>query len=329
MSTSKTAGFTLAEVLVVLAVVGLLAALAVPFFHKTYAIQRRVSCASNLEKLGQAYAARAVEAGPISVAGWQRALTGYVGKSIRLFICPDDPNVAEERHGGQLYIAIYRGSCSNPAHHHWDQPLDEALCQWTWRMSPGQFNELADAPGHGQTYSHPGYVPGPDPAQYFYAIEDQGLEGGGDRDYWDENLSVRETDVGLTVTPVRGEATYNFNLVMGEHPDQVEIIHDMKARDGETFLVPRGSQTSYGMNSVAYRTATGKRTLLLLDYESPVARGSDLASTLIDDWSETDTVAPRHFTKCNVLFGDGAVGFVRPDRMDPIWAGNRQKFWNP
>ncbi|KPK50546.1 MAG: hypothetical protein AMK72_01995 [Planctomycetes bacterium SM23_25] len=69
-----------------------MAALAVPFFHKTYAIQRRVSSASNLEKLGQAYAARAVEAGPISVAGWQRALTGYVGKSIRLFICPDDPN---------------------------------------------------------------------------------------------------------------------------------------------------------------------------------------------------------------------------------------------
>lgn len=338
-------GFTLVELLVVLAMAALLAAVLIPYLQRVYAVQRRITCANHLEKLGQAYSTRAVEHKAISIFGWQSALMRYVGNTPEVFLCPEDRQPGVIDAAGGLQIAVYRGSCDNPGDWLWDVPLDEEECPWVWKLSQEQWDRFYGPGGPNPSYRHGGYVAGADPTRYYFTIEDQGFLGGGDRDFYDQMLQVREVEgETMELTPIRGQAGFNFNLVQGVHPDQQEILHDMKRWHWElAAAIPMGrSESSYGLNAVANRIPRAKRRILLLDYEIPVAHGSDEDPHVLDDWSseklnDAELFRPagpatfaRHLGKINVLYGDGSVVLVAPDRIDPgLLAAHRARYWNP
>jgi prepilin-type N-terminal cleavage/methylation domain-containing protein len=343
-------GFTLVELMVVIAVIGLLAAVIVPYFHRVFETEYRVACANHLHKLGQAYQTRAASAiintgqrTTVLPTAWQLDLLSYVGKSKDVFLCPADPNAEVTDNSGlkEIYIEIFTsGRAGDYNSNEWNVYLDEdAASEWVWRLSEEQFKQLEATPGHGKNYAYGGYVPGANPNLYYFVFEDQGWRGGGDKDYWDLMLRIEYTGSAYALTPIPGAAGYAFSLARGEEPNKEMLIFDAEVNT-KTIEIPAGFG-SYGMNSVAGKFGA-KGRLLLLDYASGIARGSDEEPSRLDDWwadpvhfpLNEDTGRPlfaRHFGQVNVLFGNGDVHLMSLKDIDfqDAESDAREKYWNP
>lgn len=103
-ATGKKRGFTLIEILVVVAIIGLLAAILFPVFARVRENGKRTACTSNLKQLAlaarmysqdytQTYMpiqlADAADVSATNPYGWADAMSPYI-KSIQLFQCPSD-----------------------------------------------------------------------------------------------------------------------------------------------------------------------------------------------------------------------------------------------
>lgn len=353
MSRPRPSGFSLAELLMVIAVVALLAGILVPFFQKAIHVQRRVACANNLEKLGQGYATRSTERGALDAGSWQSALQPYVSDNVEVFHCPEDEHPVPAEPMKRVFIEVFVGPVTNPAVHRWDVYLDEIEeSRWTWKLSGTQYKEYLAA-GSGErvycpyiaTYERTGYVPDGDPDTWYFVFEDQGFRtgssAGGDKDFYDINLKVHYTrnTVEFTVLFLAGATGYNFNLCVMD-PDRKVLIPDFKQTRGTATLPFSRGTTSYGMNSMSPEIMAGRQKLLILDYEEAVAIGSAFDESVyrgehLRFWDGDPNVpgAPptfaRHFGQVNVLSADGAVKLKYLDEVNPnnVWA--RRKHWDP
>ncbi|MCD6303755.1 MAG: prepilin-type N-terminal cleavage/methylation domain-containing protein, partial [Planctomycetes bacterium] len=156
-------GFTLAELMVVIMVIALLVAIVTPFVQRAFAVQRKVACASHLEKLGQAVYTRFASAqtsdlasATISPATWASDLSSYIGESKGIFICPEDKGAETRKRSSardqlkQMYIEVFDSDAhlGQDNHHLWDVPLDEEFAsEWVWRLSEEQFRDFLNTPG--------------------------------------------------------------------------------------------------------------------------------------------------------------------------------------
>jgi prepilin-type N-terminal cleavage/methylation domain-containing protein len=98
----RSTGFTLIEILIVVAIIGLLAAILFPVFSRARENTRRASCQSNLKQVGlallqytQDYDERfpmgtIVEPSPYLGRGWAGQIMPYL-KSVGILRCPSDP----------------------------------------------------------------------------------------------------------------------------------------------------------------------------------------------------------------------------------------------
>lgn len=352
----KTA-FTLPELMVVITIIGLLAAIIMPFFQRAFAAQRAIHCKNNLEKIGQAYytkqaddALAGARQSDMVAAIWPMLLAPYASDSVELFHCTEDPKDVTLGESAleklcQVYVEVYQsGAVDTPANVYWKVPLDESYSsEYIWRLSEEQFLKLQAAPGHGQGYKHPGYQAGANPDRFYFTFEDQGPHGGGDMDFWDQMLRIDIAPDAITITPISGAAGYNFTLIMLEDDGtRKTLIRDLKQANGQPYEIPGGyGVSSYGMNSVYNELFKGERKLLVLDYETPVASGSTYARRP-DPWLENPKRFPtkvvkgetipqffRHFTKANVLLADGTVHSKAFDDITIYQDSARQEYWDP
>jgi len=347
MSLLKRRAFTLGELLVVLTIIGLLAATLLPFLTKAFAVQRRVECASHLEKIGQACAIRNVSleagiGGQVPPFGWQSTLRGFLSNDQSVFICPEDDDPALDAGGGLKGVCI---ECFHRGNFVWDVYLDQADSdEWIWKMSRTQYTQFLKVAGEGVTtpykavYQRTGYVEDNDPYTMYFTFEDTAPWGGGDQDFYDVILEAHYIESEIQFTVVARASGMSFSLCKKD-PDRKVLIPD--PRVGATASVPYYSgSSSYGMNSMSAEIVSATRKLLALDYERTIAVGStydegtDRAEHL-SYWEPEpeDPEAPptfaRHFGNCNVLFADGSVRLISPDAINPNNPENARRYWDP
>lgn len=350
MNLPRRHAFTLAEMMVVVAILGLLVAIIMPYLTDAFASQRRVECALHLEKIGQACAARKASqnmgglsaAGQVAANGWQYTLKTFVSQDLSVFVCPEDGNPAPDPGGGLKGVCI---ECYHGGNFVWDVYLDQADSdQWIWKMSGTQYREFMKVSGEGKTtgfkgvYTSTGYVPDEDPYTTYYTFEDTAPWGGGDQDFYDVVLEVRQTAAQVQFAVMVRASGMSFTLCKKD-PDRQVIIAD--PRVGKTAAIEfYGGKSSYGMNSVSARLMSAKRKLLVMDYEQSVAVGSTYdegtgRAQHLGFWdppSDEPKASPtfaRHFGKCNVLLVDGSVKLMSPDEINPNDPDNTEKYWDP
>jgi len=349
MSLLKRRAFTLAEMMVVVAIIGLLVAIIVPYLTGAFATQRRIECALHLEKIGQACATRTgsrnmggLFSGQLPANGWQYALKDFVSDDKGVFICPEDGNPAPDPGGGLKGVCI---ECYHRGSFLWDVYLDQADSdQWIWKMSGTQYKEFMKVAGEGITttyksiYQNTGYVEDNEPYTTYYTFEDTAPWGGGDQDFYDVVLEARQTASEIQFTVMVRASGMSFTLCKKD-PDRKVLIPN--PRVGDKASVPfYGGKSSYGINSMSAEILPPKRKLLVMDYDLSVAVGSiyDEGTSRAEhlsywDPNPEDPTAPptfaRHFGKSNVLFADGSVKLMNLDAINPNYPENTRKYWDP
>ena len=97
-------GFTLVEIMIVVAIIGLLAAIAVPAFMKARQSARRSACINNLRMINAAKAQWALEDGgtPTDVPALTN-ISDYIDDTNKLF-CPSIPKVSRSNYANSYSI---------------------------------------------------------------------------------------------------------------------------------------------------------------------------------------------------------------------------------
>jgi prepilin-type N-terminal cleavage/methylation domain-containing protein len=94
MKNNRKGGFTLVEIMIVVAIIGLLAAIAIPNFIKARATAQANACINNLRQIDSAAQEWALESHQVGTATYTAAdITPYLGRgagSIANVVCPAD-----------------------------------------------------------------------------------------------------------------------------------------------------------------------------------------------------------------------------------------------
>lgn len=340
-------GFTLTELLVVMAVLSTLLLLVLPAFTRGIVITRRVRCANTLSHIGVAYGAlladvelnRAVH--ELQATGWARRLAPYLGLHRDGFWCTATGksdgmgyDAAGDNGAGSMpdvKIRIYNGGSML-----YDVDTFTAYPYWlegshrSFDRRPGIWKVSTEVYAGLDRYNMPQYTPGSSRRDYWFVIEDQRVAddegspgtGAGDKDFNDFDLHVHEQSDGRVVlTGYHRDAGYNFALV---GPDGT--IYPEQSGTVGPIGVSGIDRLSYGMNSQIEnitRTSQSGDSIIVVDFKHEVV-DTGRSIGLTEGWDILH--APRHMGQMNALYADGHVGTHDPDEIDPEMSTGAE-FW--
>jgi prepilin-type N-terminal cleavage/methylation domain-containing protein len=322
---TENAGFTLVELLVVVAIIALLAALLVPSFSGFARMTNRTKCANNLKRVGEAATmftgsgsgGREVRLIPQQ---WATQLAAFVGDG-GAFVCPEGENEFETPES----LPLSELACVNVTTTGMDLEFVEG--PYVAKLSDEQFQGINWGPAH---VFLPPYDAGPNPTLFWWVMEDI-VAPGSDMDY---EIAVRVAQNGdgtvtLRVKQITG-AGYNFNLI--DKPDRNVLVTKGQMNGGpgsEVVMGGGGGTTSYGMNAEINKISGDADKIMALDYPWFVASATH-------DWSSERLASDipgipsfaRHSGMINVLFTSGSVSLKRPDEVNPSDAAIQRTLWN-
>ncbi|MHC4563126.1 MAG: type II secretion system protein [Planctomycetota bacterium] len=341
----KRGGFSLAELMVVVGIVGVLAAVVAGSVNRVMAISRRTKCSANLHYIGQAYAAYQTRLDgnrSIGAYSWGQMLMPYLGENPNAAVCPED----EFAHSSLPDLTVSVTYFGLGADHepntrqlfsrfpHWEAGPCEHPGPGVWKLNNEDYSTFAANPdGQDAVALLPQYTPGSNPASYWIVIE-EGLheeEAGSDYDYDDLVIHVTEhgdNTVSMTFHKQWYYANYEVFTADGEELGDPDAESIGTAGNSGPFVLPGVYALSYGLNWRVTHIPPAKRRIVALDYDREVAHVGG-ASSVQDEWATQ--APPRHLGKLNVLFGDGTVSGHAPDEIDPGQPGsaNDLKYWDP
>jgi prepilin-type N-terminal cleavage/methylation domain-containing protein/prepilin-type processing-associated H-X9-DG protein len=311
-------GFTLTELMVVIAIIALLVAMLMPSLSSVYAIARQSLCANNLRNIRTAVATLAARdkisrTGALGVEGWRSQLSAYDANSLEVMICPEGYTLSAD----------------------WER--DDVLGKYALRtMNGGSF-----------IYNMP-LIPGPacrkenitnGGRKYDLSFEDQRTSTGdptGDFSFANPILTIEIIGYDAKVTVAGGSGGYTWHLVDAD--DKVWLPDVLRASPvGASVLlkgvVPLGGKFSYGMNSIVNDISPTESRILALDYPAEIARiaGADEVHDNWMTWVGLDGIYKfaRHKGRCNVAMVDGSVVPMYPKDIDPKVPELLKKYWKP
>jgi prepilin-type N-terminal cleavage/methylation domain-containing protein/prepilin-type processing-associated H-X9-DG protein len=338
MKRSPVRGFTLVELLVVIAVIVLLIAILMPALQKSRELARSAICKNNLKELGTAYATRQADrmnrgqgyTTPVinNVYGWPGELSQYAGGSGDVFMCPSaelDPDAGpwgEEDPSsdgfddfvdmpGFAVRATFNGVTADIAMSN-SHPRMKTV-PWSARSNSRWGSHYGEKPDHALCLEFCD-----DYARY-------GTDGSGLGDGWSnpENQFsyVPISDDELEAIGWKVDAYRNKKFIY----DGKVVTERGPGGNSSRMITTELGMATYGMNSRQHAFRRGERKILLLDYNKLVAEV--VGDTATDVWS--DEVAPRHVGQVNAAFADGSVGDYNPDDIDPGLSTVHDGMWKP
>lgn len=226
--------FTLSELLVSIAIIGVLASLGIPAVFQARQSARRAECTNNLRQLGLAYGQRVAQSGTLALAtpaGWSQSLGKFVENNSTVFVCPN----------GNTETGAAGMSC-RVVHGGW--PVQSIP------LEPGTRCQK-----HNETAS-----------SYELWIEDWN-----NWDFADLRLLVESQPDGTQrVTVILVNSSSTFTILSDDGTALLENVdhHNWRGRS----CIAASARGSYGVNSHCDRfTASDRNKLLLLEYEKRVA----------------------------------------------------------
>ncbi len=328
---SKSRGFSLVEMMIVVGVIALLAAIVVPYLGGLSARARTLLCKNNLNKINQAthsWASRGLswDQGALAESGWTAVVQTETGGT-EVLRCPDGGQMAAGQPIEGLFVIRVSPTSSVGI------PLVEMFTDGGFaaghkllKFSGSQFSRLREC---GRITPEP-YVPDSNPRVYYWCYDD-GSVGSGDYDFQD--LTIRVTDKGggesvmfaVADTGCSPEVwSPDFKQCFARTED-INVNHS--AGQGVEWTLRTGGTTNYGMNVASVDMRSGSK-IQAMDYTFALARSVDNWDS--GEWDEDEDGTLdflRHNGKMNVSMVDGSVRSYSRRQVDPIDVEIERTLW--
>lgn len=288
-------GFTVLELVVIIAILIILAGLALPVILQTNSSARRNYCANNLRNIGVAYHSNAAHnSRSMSAYDWRLSVLEEMEDNDSMLVCPEDSRDTQyDIDAYTVYIVNNRRSI----------PLKAGT--WCWIGNSEFCQQFAE-------------ISVDNPDAYFIGFEDLRYDTPFDGIILVEPLA----EGGSRLTHVGGHPhAYRHQL----KDPQGEVMAN--PFDKGFIWEVHGTKSSYGGNSRMRRFQNDNHKILALEYLKPVANVVGPNAVGIVDYYVN--VAPRHQGFLNVLYGDGRVEPITAEDADPTNPIIHDQKWCP
>jgi prepilin-type N-terminal cleavage/methylation domain-containing protein len=361
-------GFTLAELLVVVAVLAMLLAILSASYPQGVAIAKEIKCKANLRHIGQAYQGLRADQKigrdvALAAPSWEEDLIPYLGKNVYALLCPaDEEYTSTGLPPGRIRVNDY----GNPKLY--EVELFNVYPYWlegshqdfgdrpaVWRVNADVYDAMGidhdkgfgGAPGFGynpRDNALPQYFPGSDPKLYWYLMEDQ--RGGKDDEETTGDGSLNDLHVRIEerasnqydCTFYKDPASiYWCDLLLNDHSWVDEEDEALETSKNEiAYIGHRGNNGPYllrGLGVLSYGM-TSQINDIPTTGPTLIVLDYEARVCMTGDQIGLDSGwdqlnAPRHRERCNALSSDGSVTTKDIDEIDPEIARSGDLYWSP